>query len=363
MASLFLHVGHPKTGSSWIQSCLRSSRAGLGEQGIRYAEGADANVSDPLRITSGNAAGILHSEAAFEQALARNPCATERGLLFSSEWFPSDFLAAQAHTFLEAVAERHGFDDIRVLLFIRNPVSLAVSSWIQLSKRRGKHDETLDEFCRNPDAYSKHITQARQFCRQLASCPRVILTVRNYSYCAGTLIDEVADWLGVPADLFAGVPRHTVNRALTWSELRLQRALNVHLGRAGHVLSDPLCERLPDITPERLAPSPEIQSAMASYLAPVLAEMNAQIPEAHRYHFDLTVGDPLPEALVFTEEQNEVIAAGLGGEIRRLRDELEVAQQRIASLQGANASLRARLPPPPLLRRLGSRMKRFLSRR
>ena len=62
------------------------------------------------------------------------------------------------------------------------------------------------------------------------------------------------------------------------------------------------------------------------------------------------VEDPLPRALVFSEEQGAVIAASLGDEIQRLRDEREAAQQHIASLQSANAALRARIPAPSKFR-------------
>lgn len=362
MARLFLHAGHPKTGSSWIQSCLRLNQAALLERGIRYATGDDAGVTDPLRITSGNGYGLLKSEANLEQALASNPLSGRRGLLFSSEFFPADFLEARAETFLDAVTERHGFDEICVLLFVRNPIGLAISSWTQQVKREGWYKGTLEDFCQNPKNFSKNIEHVHEFCKRLALCRRVVLTIRNYSYCAENLMDEMADWLAIPAEIFSIKPPAKVNRALTWSELRFQNALNAQLGRSGRLLSDPLCEQLPDIEPERYAPSLATQSAIWAHLHPMLTELNTRIPEAHRYQFDALTADPLPGDLAFTEEQIRVISAALGEEIRRLRGQVDHAEQRIESLRRSNEALRARLPEPHLLRRLGRKFWRAVSR-
>lgn len=45
---LFLHIGHGKTGSSYLQAAFRGNRERLARQGIAHPAGAEPGVNDPL---------------------------------------------------------------------------------------------------------------------------------------------------------------------------------------------------------------------------------------------------------------------------------------------------------------------------
>ena len=119
--TLYLHMGHAKTGSSWIQTSLRMSQDALSAHGIRYAEGDRLAVDADHRITSGNGVGLLKSEESMSARLGRSDIAPDASTLFSQEGWGSDLDPIVASN-LSRIAEQHGFGRVSVLLFIRDPM-------------------------------------------------------------------------------------------------------------------------------------------------------------------------------------------------------------------------------------------------
>ena len=106
--TLYLHMGHTKTGSSWIQTSLRMSQDALSAHGIRYAEGDRLAVDADHRITSGNGVGLLDSEESMSARLGRSDIAPDASILFSREHWGSDLDPSLA-SHLPRIAEQHGF--------------------------------------------------------------------------------------------------------------------------------------------------------------------------------------------------------------------------------------------------------------
>ncbi len=333
MATLYLHIGHGKTGTSWIQSVLRLSSAELKKHGILYAIGPDHNISDPNKITSGNAVSLLASRQSFESILENCHPADNASLLFSSENLFGHFVRNNAEDFIDEVALKNGFDRVEILLFIRNPVSFAVSVWQQKIKRHGDHHISLENFNENEaDLRYEIFSLVEQFMEKIKKCELISLTVLNYSNCKDNLINYLASWLKVPVEILTIPSGKRVNRSMTYAELMLQKELNRILGQSGHLLSDPLCEKLTEIEPDIIIPQLSVQKEMWAKIQPIVERLNRILPVEHRYQCDIQTPLPVPEQLCFSHEQVKVIAENLGNEIKRLQNEADDANQRVVSL-------------------------------
>lgn len=343
MATLYLHIGQAKTGTSYIQACFRANRSSLAKYGVRYAVGEDSPVKELVKITSGNGTDLLMSAASLDASLSMNNISGKGSLLYSSENIFRHFLDSHGEEYLEDIAAKHGFEKIEILVFIRNPIGMEVSSLQQLTKRAGNFTLTVANLYertqdgRNPVFFVEH------FLSRIKKCKNVAVTIRNYSYCSHRLMEEVAEWLGVPSETFAQLPVSKVNRPLTWSELNFQRALNKKLGKSGKIFSDPLCEKLPDMKPEKILPPLEVQEKIWSMVSETVGRLNKEIPEQHRYQCDIQDSAPLPDVFTFNQQQIDVITEGLGNEILKLRDQLKDANETISQMKAEQSSIKANL--------------------
>ena len=278
--TLYLHMGHAKTGSSWIQTSLRMSQDALAAHEIRYAEGDRLAVDADRRITSGNGVGLLDSEASMAARLGRSDIAPDASILFSREHWGSDLDPSLA-SHLSRIAEQHGFERVSVLLFIRDPIGHAYSAWQQAVKRGGRC-QRIEDFYREY-AFPQNVARTLE---TLAKCNGVEVRVRNYSRCKGRLLEETAAWLDLPEDSLQRPTVTRVNRSMTRAELALQMGLNSQLGASVRLLSDPLCEQLTDIEPDVIRPSLSVQEHCWNALSDVIERVNAYVPQEHRYQYD-----------------------------------------------------------------------------
>jgi hypothetical protein len=332
MATLYLHVGHGKTGSSWIQSVLRLNREILRQYDIIYGRGPDYNVTTNHRITSGNGPFLFNSREKFESILANSGYETSKSLLFSSEFMFKQFILNNVAEFIEDVAHQFGFDRVEILLFIRDPISTVLSAWKQRVKRGGFYHISLDNLHENEQIGLDRVDFVEKFIQEVKRCNAVNLTVRNYSQCKNHLAVEVATWLNLPANVLQTHTISPVNRAPSYSELVLQTEINRILGKSGKILSDPLCEQLPDVISEKLLPPLEVQEKIWEKVKPVVERINLHLAPEHQYRCDIQPPVPLPDSLCFSHDQIRVIAASLGGEISRLRQTVAGSELQIRSL-------------------------------
>ena len=315
---LYLHVGHSKTGTSWLQAALRENAPALAEAGLTYPvlqgvgneQGAEIGQGNGLWLATGPA-GELDLRL---RMIAR--AAGPAGAVLSSEEFFPRLARHDDPAVLTRAARAAGFGGIEILLFIRNPVGHAASLWQQYLKTGGG-TAPIEAFF---DKYSVPELVAR-FLDKLMPIDGVGLTCRNYDRHRHDMLAPLRAWLGLPAATLAPPRAPTINRGMTRGELALQVALNRQIGRAGRILAqDTLCVALPELSPDRIHPAPECQRAMCDRLAPTLAHVNARLSEGERYRPDI---DPAPDRagdmpLTFSPEQIDLIGAALGSEIRRL---------------------------------------------
>ncbi|MDN3526611.1 hypothetical protein QWY79_15170 [Halomonas sabkhae] len=315
MSQLYLHVGHGKTGSSYIQSSLALSQSILLENGIDYPESSSATRAKKGRITSGNG-GMLRSVLSQDYAPASD------NVLFSSEVLFHDFI----HGKLDDVLEQSGagrFDSVNILLFIRDLVEHASSSYQQMVKRGGSTVDIEGMFSRykQPELVSTFIDRCRQH-------PNVSITILNYSNCKRSVLQSVESWLGLAPATLVTPAIENVNRSMTRSELRVQKGVNGVLGKSGHLVSDQLCNNMPDIKSEKSLPSEDIQRDMLERLKNACDYVDSHADADQRYN-DVTLpvdAESLrDDNYTFTGHQIDIVAKGLAGEIKRLRDRQAVA--------------------------------------
>ncbi|QIE54707.1 hypothetical protein G5B40_04165 [Pikeienuella piscinae] len=311
MRTLYLHVGHGKTGSSYLQSCFALSRVRLAALGVRYCWSRKLKRAAAGRATSGNARILI---AAIRRPVLAAPVALWFRLrggnaLFSAEKLFFVLSNPRNNGRLAAFRGLAGFDRIEILLFIRDPAEHLPSVHQQQVKREGATGDIDDEAARY-----KYPLVARRFLATARADPATRVRVLNYSRVRRPLATIAEDWLGVERETLKRPGTHMVNRSLSAAELAQMRALNARHGKAAAIVADRLCEQLPEIEPHQPAPSPAAARKLEARLAPHVAWMNRRLPPAQRYRAAAGAeagktpsGAPAP----LSAAQRRVIAAAL----------------------------------------------------
>lgn len=222
---IYLHVGLPKTGTSYLQNALDAlSRSGLL---LHTSYPVLNNDNDHTHIQSGNGEAIAFQLLAEEAPdfcthtilrLTENILAaadhSKANLLISSEHF-SDADPARMLYFLDILSAHCA--SVEVLLFVRPVDRLCHSRYHQEVKR---HAESR--------AYGADFFQA--FCekllRQVESIGSLPCAVHLFDYKTRGLLATLLAFLGEDPELQVPFTDQTVNRSLTENELRLLRQIN-----------------------------------------------------------------------------------------------------------------------------------------
>ena len=320
MKNLYLHIGHGKTGSSYIQSCLALSTELLADRNIVYPEHKNSEIAKSGKILwRGNYAvleKIIFSQD-LESAIQKT-FNNKNSYLFSHEGLWNLLGTTDFRKRLIKVSELAGFDTIKMLLFIRNPIEFASSAYQQMIKRGGQHISIEEFFANHPLTLTP--VAVNKFLRAFQKQDRVELTVLNYSVVKDEVIEQVASWLEIPPNLIVQPSNLVVNRSMKFAELELQRMLNRILGKCGRIMSDRLCYELPELPADEIFPSEEVQCRMLSKLETAINNVNSMVDKSQQYSHDIRPATNFStKTLTFTNEQLSVIANGLAGEIKSLR--------------------------------------------
>jgi hypothetical protein len=272
---LMLHIGHPKTGSSFLQSVLAKNIDTLKRFGIDYPVPPRLEKAAAGEISSGNSAhlDLMLKDPAL---LANNP--SER-VLCSAERFFGDLSNPRFQRELLQLVERAGIERVEILLFLRDPVSYMISAYQQNAKRGTSAETSLSDFFQSRNMLVM-VDKTLDF---ILSEPRLRATVRNYSAVRATLLDELCSWLDVPRAELVEPPAKVVNRSMTVSELMLLKAINQQTPGTSNILADALCNRLPDVQSDDVRPPVAEQEALWEKFAPEIERINARVDPAHRY--------------------------------------------------------------------------------
>ena len=316
---LHLHVGHGKTGSSYLQSWLAINADALRERhGLVYplrspVSGTADDRAQRSRFSMGNGF-ILEELLGLDDAQAACRALSElRGrapsLLFSRERFMRD-LPPQI-TRIETLALDSGFRGVRYLLFIRDPLEHVLSLYAEMVKAHG--------CCASPgdwlDGY-EFLDYVEAFFAAARSRSHAELSVVNYSKSRGRLLEHLRNWLSVDASGDLPRPAHDrVNRSLTAPELRVQRVANRLLGHEAAAIGKRLVDELPGITGPVPRASRDAQRRFVERLRPQVDRLNRSVPEDQRYSLEAVRASddadaPTDGVLGLGADQLAVVAAG-----------------------------------------------------
>lgn len=321
---LILHVGHAKTGSSALQAQLAQSVERLASEGITYPWHPAMKLAQKEHISTGNVDpdGVV---AAYDAACAAHPDATT--FLFSNEALTSRHFDTAA-PFAELIARGVSID---MVLFIRNPLSHALSIYGQEVKRGGAVEgvDTRLALYGQPGRIGQFL--------DLQRAAGVRVHVANYSNHRRNLSAQFCRMINLPKDILTPLEVRQVNRSLTKSELYVQRAFNREWGASSNAfVSDQLCNRLPDIRAERPYITPAQYDAFAQRMRPMLEEVNPKLPPNEAYvleSYDDLFGQSHPlEAIQLSPEQVDVLVASISARLPK-RDETEAFFDLVTALR------------------------------
>ena len=232
-----IHVGHGKTGSSYIQSSVDKSTDRLAELGIFYPLLSETKGFSDAFVRSGNVnkRNLIGKCRAFLKGT--NPANT---LLLSNENLLGIF--SRTENYFKQLSLLKA--EIRFIVFTRDPLELAISGYGQIIKRggfTGTFDEYVSEFDNFRGIFSFF---------ELAEKHKLPVSFINYSNVKKTVLEKFSLMVGVPEDCLRSPDVAVVNRSLSSVEMYIQRRFNENLGRdARKFIADPLCQQLPDIKP------------------------------------------------------------------------------------------------------------------
>ena len=318
--SIFLHLGHNKTGSTFQQSALAYSAPTLLEHGIFYPlepkKAKSAQKGDIVGPNLGPRPGQVAQLAQLEY-----PDAASR-ILFSGEGLFFELCRSEDRV-INDLREAYPGADLNVLLYLRDPVDHVVSFYHQRVKNG--YTGTLGDRMANYSIPQKVIKVL-----SILKAAGAKVTVLNYSRHRDTLLNTMETWLSIPAGTLKTPVETRVNRSLTNAEVELQRAFNRLLGdEANALVSGPLTLNLPDIRSDTPPLSREDLAGFLDAMHEKLEnpEFESLVPEAERPWIG-TLEDhadrfPAPEdnpALCFSRDQIDVFAKAIVKQLRKAQN-------------------------------------------
>ena len=291
---LYLHIGHGKTGSSYLQSWLACNAAKIeNDSGLIYPQrlsGRDQLADNRAllgRFSQGNGfvfdrllqfrnrprrqrRWLRRNSGSFEDSALRF-----NGLIFSFEGWARRFVSLLPD--LDVLMDCWGLEQVELLLLVRDPLEHACSAYGQMVKRHG-YCGSLDDWL-GSYRFTQRLLESLEAIA--AAAPRLRLTAAHYGRDRNGLLPVLQRWLHLdPSWPWQQPAQLLINRSLTVEELRLMRHLNAQIGDCAARVGEHLVDRLPQESAARLQPSWEaVQSFQKRWQQPV-ALINQLLPRA-----------------------------------------------------------------------------------
>ena len=316
---LYLHCGYHKTGSSFLQTLFSRNRDLLQENGIYFPVASREYDMAAGKISPGNgpefAKALKDNEkqkssefmAEYVTGAKKNGC---NNILISSENFFHAFENPSAVILLADVAEMNGIDRIHALLYFRDPVSHALSTYKHRAKN-GRISDLSDWL----DSEYETMGLIEQFMKY-RSLHSVQWTCRKYDAESDHMVKSAfADWLGVDTPAIPEDDR--VNTSLTLSELLAIQSLNknhpayipfVREAFAGVPVSDKAADR------ELAHRYKAIAAGKLIGYRPLIKEANRLLPENEQLKLTSpveSVDDKKQDTISITKEQVTAFVTGI----------------------------------------------------
>ena len=234
MKKLIVHIGHGKTGSSFLQSSFALNREKLKQLGILYPEHKSDDRAKQGAITSGNGE-LLFKKNDFDN--------TYPSTLFSDERLFRELVNKK-----ESIASLSKRFNLEIVIYLRDVIEHRVSQWHQFIKHHGGYKD-LNTFLLTKEYDVLNIVLKWI---KLSDEIGFKLSLRNYSKCKDVLLqDFFSEVLMLPDSIDNLIlPSSKVNRSLTHTELDIQRVFNLVYGKeSSRYISDFVCNNFPNLEP------------------------------------------------------------------------------------------------------------------
>jgi hypothetical protein len=280
---LALHVGHGKTGSSYLQAWLALNAQRLTAVGVTYPLEAPSGRCERRAqrglFSMGNGFVLEEIEAAADPTAALAALAAhvpDGGTLLISDERLMKRLVGRLPS-LTALAAAAGFEGLQLLLLVRDPLEHARSLYLEMVKAHGYAGSFGDWLAiTNLHDYVLLFLQEQAALHGGVPCQ---LTVHNYSRIRAAILPALRQWLDLPAAStdWPLPPRQRVNRSFSRTELGLQRRLNRLLGRRAGGFGRLLVRLRPRAEAARPGASPAEVERFRARLAPVVWGINQHV--------------------------------------------------------------------------------------
>ena len=277
MSHLILHVGHGKTGTSFIQSLLSLNVKELNKLNIHYPYHKSFDEAQSGFISSGNGVDLANDgRIDFEEF---------DNLLFSNEGL---FHALLEDNILEKKILSH-CDKLSVILYTRNVLEMLISGWGQVVKRGGQ-SLSLNEYLTS--VADPHHTRVLKWI-ELSKEFNFDLYVRNYSRhkrdIFGSFSSTLCELIKVKTDSFSefAMPEfRIVNRSMTLAEYALLQSANKIDKSFGRALSDAFVNKIPILQSEVPHINKNLKEELAHKYEPIITKINSHIDTSEAIAFE-----------------------------------------------------------------------------
>lgn len=350
--TLYLHIGHPKTGSSAFQVFLARVADPLKLQGIFYPALTSLLAASRGYVSSGNLPLGAHSENwLLAQVLPviqlhQSSC---KAFVFSNE-----NLLHRMPEFFDALPAVLPYCHPHILLVVRNPLEQLSSVFQQLVKRHG-YSASYEQFLAEHDYRCNALQKSARIVEQMDAVG-VPYSLLNYSVLRMGIVSELARCLGVSSDLLVESEMYVsesapVNRSLSAVELQLIILINAIYGQAaGRCLADALVNQLPEVQSVKLATDQLSHERVVAANQCALQILNARLPESSQLSFVEASSEPLLLHSGLSSAQLAVCQSALGSSrfesVASGLPSLNVLQSRVLELLSRAASMQSSLESP-----------------
>ena len=268
---LILHIGHGKTGSSYLQSVLAINRELLLGKGIYYPEHKSDSAARLGRISSGNGSDFL------EEAWLGDPSLR---VLVSGERL---FHALASDEAIQNLVLRRSKRP-KVIVYTRDVLDMLHSVWAQ-SVKRGGNVKPLNTFLTShSDPHHSRVL----WWISAASRYGFDIELSNYSrrrndllhhFCRSCFGEEVeASSLVLPKAL-------SVNRSLTAVESEVIRVVNASFPESSGRIADQLVNLLPDFPSSRAKINSAVYELLHSRYIGLIEKLNCHLTKEDQLMF------------------------------------------------------------------------------
>ena len=277
MKHLILHIGHGKTGSSYIQSILACNTKKLEQLNVYYPNHSSFNAAKNGHISSGNGSVLLDNEEI--------DFGKYKNILFSGETL---FYQLLQNDNLEKKI-LGCCDKVSVILYTRNVLDLLSSTWGQAVKK--KHfSKPINDFL--VTVQDSHHTNVLEWIN-LSKKHKFKLHIKNYSNHTNDIFRSFSSVLCKALEVDEGVlddfivpTQKIVNRSMSFAEYVLIQSSNRLDPKFGSVLSDALTNSLPNIISELPSITDEVKITLTKKYEPIISELNNHLEKTEFLEFE-----------------------------------------------------------------------------